>query len=66
MRYSYHGRIRQRIKAGELTGWHFTEDYPGIGEVLVLEFSTYQPVRPIRPHRWAEYMTLLTRREEKT
>ena len=57
--YGYHQRIRQRISAGELTGYYFTNDYPGIGVALVLEFGTLPAVRPIRPHRWAEYMELL-------
>ena len=50
--YSYHNRIRQRINNGELIGYHFADDYPNIGEALVLEFSTFPPVRPIRPHMW--------------
>lgn len=57
--YTYHNRIRQRIRNGELTGWHFTDNYPHIGQALVLKFSTYPHVRPIRPHRWEEYMELL-------
>ena len=39
-RYPYHGRIKQRIANGELTGWYFTDNYPKIGEALVLCFST--------------------------
>ena len=57
--YPYHNRIKQRIKAGELIGYEFTDNYPGIGEALVLKFRTYPPLRPIRPHRYAEYMPLL-------
>lgn len=57
--YPYHNRIKQRIKAGELIGYEFVTDYPGIGEALVLRFGTLPAVRPIRPHRWAEYMELL-------
>ena len=59
--YSYHNRIKQRINAGELTGYHFADDYPGIGPALVLEFGTVPPLRPIRPHKWDEYMVLLHR-----
>ena len=57
--YPYHNRIKQRIKAGELIGFEFVDNYPGIGEALVLKFNTYPPLRPIRPHRYAEYMPLL-------
>lgn len=42
--HPYHNRIKQRIRAGELIGWHFTDSYPRIGTALVLEFSTYQAV----------------------
>ena len=59
MRYSYHGRIFQRIRAGELVGFHFEDHYPGIGEAMVLEFSTLPPLRPIRPHKWPEYVRIL-------
>ena len=51
MYYGYHQRIRQRIEAGELTGAYETDDYPRIGTAPFL--------RPIRPHRWAEYRALL-------
>lgn len=57
--YPYHNRIRQRIKAGELVDHYFTESYPGIGEALVLVFSAAPFKRPIRPHRWHEYVDIL-------
>ena len=57
--YGYHPRIKQRIAAGELVDHYFTEDYPGIGEELVLVFSTAPFKRPIRPHRWHEYVDIL-------
>lgn len=53
--YGYHQRIRQRINAGELIGYDFVTNYPGIGEALVLRFSTMPHLRPIRPYRWPEY-----------
>lgn len=65
MKYSYHGRIQQRIRAGELQDHYFTEDYPGIGPALVLVFNTAPFLRPIRPHRWAEYLGKITYKEEK-
>lgn len=58
--YPYHNRIRQRIKAGELVDHYFVDDYPGIGETLVLVFKTAPFLRPIRPHRWAEYQVILS------
>ena len=44
--YPYHNRIKQRINAGELIGYEFREDYPGIGECLVLKFSTHPASDP--------------------
>lgn len=57
--YGYHPRIKQRIRAGELIGYHWEDNYPRIGPALVLEFSTYPPLRPIRPERWQEYVDIL-------
>ena len=57
--YPYHNRIKQRIANGELIGYEFVEDYPKIGEALVLKFSTYPPIRPIRPHKWVDYVDTL-------
>lgn len=37
--YPYHSKIKQRIRAGELMDYYFTQNYPGIGEALVLVFS---------------------------
>ena len=59
MRYPYHNRIKQRIKSGELLGYEFTNNYPGIGEALVLKFSTEPFIRPIRPHRYISYIDIL-------
>lgn len=59
MYYGYRQRIRQRIEAGELTGAYETDGYPRIGTALVLVFRTTPFLRPIRPHRWAEYRALL-------
>ena len=56
MRYPYHGRIRQRIRAGKLSGYYFTEHYPRIGRALVLVFNTAPPLRPIRPEKWPLYL----------
>ena len=57
--YPYHNRIKQRIKHGELIGFEFVDNYPRIGECLVLQFNTSPPIRPIRPHRYDEYVGLL-------
>ena len=57
--YPYHNRIKQRIANGELIGFEFVNNYPKIGECLVLQFNTSPPIRPIRPHRYAEYQSLL-------
>lgn len=57
--YPYHNKIRQRIKAGELIDHYFVDDYPGIGEALVLVINTQPFVRPIRPHKWHEHVDIL-------
>jgi len=59
MRYSYHGRIKQRIRNKELKGWYIEDNYPKIGRALVLMFFTEPFERPIRPYRWDEYKPLL-------
>lgn len=53
--YPCHYKIKQRIRAGELQGFYFTDNYPRIGKALVLAFRTVPVFRPIRPHRWTEY-----------
>lgn len=57
--YAYHNNIKKRIANGELTGFQFVDDYPHIGEALVLCFKTNPILRPIRPHRWVEYVGIL-------
>ena len=57
--YPYHNKIKQRIKNGELINFEFVEDYPRMGKCLVLFFSTYPFIRPIRPHRYSEYEELI-------
>ena len=67
MRYSYHGRIKQRIRNRELIDSYFTNNYPRIGEALVLVFNTEPFIRPIRPHRFDEYrmMGVIKNRQEQ-
>lgn len=57
--YPYHNRIKQRINSGELIDYYFTKNYPRIGEALVLVFNTDPHLRPIRPHKWSEYVDIL-------
>lgn len=57
--YPYHNRIRQRINNGELIGHYFTDNYPRIGECLVLVFNTAPFLRPIRPHKCPDYVDIL-------
>lgn len=63
--YPYHNRIKQRIRDGELLGYEYVDNYPRIGEALVLYFSTNPSVRPIRPHRYGEYVPYLEKWEER-
>lgn len=53
--YPYHNKIKQRIAAGELTGFRFVDKYNGISPCLLLEFETEPKIRPIREHRFKEY-----------
>lgn len=57
--YGYHQSIKQRIQNGELLDCYVTNNCPRIGSALVLVFNTVAFLRPIRPHRWAEYKELL-------
>lgn len=57
--YHYHNKVKQRIRNGELIDWFYTDTYPRIGTALVLVFATEPHRRPIRPHRWPEYLPLL-------
>lgn len=58
--YPYHNRIKQRIKNGELIVYDYTDNYKNEGERLLLYFSTPPFVRPIKPHRYDEYSTILS------
>lgn len=57
--YPYHNAIKKRIRNGELIDHYLTDNYPGIGEALVLVFKTAPVLRPIRPHRFLEYFNIL-------
>lgn len=56
--YPYHNRVKQRIDAGELVDAYLSEEWPRIGECLVLIFNTAPFFRPVRPHRYPEYMQI--------
>lgn len=58
--YPYHNKIKQRIKNGELIGIEFAEDYRNIGNCLVLKFTTQPFIKPVRPHKYGEYLPILT------
>ena len=63
--YPYHNKIKKRIRAGELVEHYFTKDYPRISEALVLVFNTPPFKRPIRPHKYSEYVDILADWNEK-
>jgi hypothetical protein len=57
--YPYHNRIKQRITNGELLSFEFRDEYKDIKPVLLLHFSTEPYIRPVREHRFEEYIKLL-------
>ncbi len=59
--YPYHNLNKKRIKNGELIGYEYVKDYKNIGECLLLHFRTYPFERPVRPHKYHEYVGLLPR-----
>ena len=63
--YPYHNKIKQRIKNGELIGFEFAQEWPKIGSCLVLRFNTQPFLKPIRPHRYAEYAPILSEWAQK-
>lgn len=62
--YPYHNIIKRRIQNGELVGYKFVDNYKGIGECLLLFFDTPPFVRPIRPHKYSEYINILPEQKE--
>ena len=62
--YPYHNSIRQRIRNGELAGFEFVDNYKNIGECLLLYFDTPPFIRPVRPHKYAEYLSFLSEFKE--
>ncbi|MCH5300189.1 MAG: hypothetical protein J1E56_02635 [Ruminococcus sp.] len=57
--YPYHNMIKKRIKNGELIGFTYVDDYKNIGECLLLFFNTPPYERPVRPHKYYEYINIL-------
>lgn len=57
--YPYHNKIKNRIKNNELISYEFVETYNKISPCLLLHFSTKPEVRPIRQHRFEEYLNIL-------
>ena len=66
MLYPYHNKIKQRIRNGELTGFKFVKNYNDIGECLLLFFDTPPFIRPIRPHKYDEYIDILQNNSNKS
>ena len=55
----YHNQVKRRIRAGELVGYEWRDNQPGVGECLMLIFKTEPIYRPIRMNRIHEYVDLL-------
>lgn len=63
--YSYHNTIKKRIKSGELIGYDYVDDYKTVGECLLLHFNKPPFERPIRPHKYFEYVDILSKWEKQ-
>lgn len=63
--YPYHNKIKQRIRNGELVAYDYISDYKNDGERLLLYFKSYPFIRPIRPHRYADYTEILAQWNKK-
>lgn len=63
--YPYHNTIKKRIRNGELIGYQYVDNYKNIGECLMLTFSTPPFERPIRPHKYHEYVDILAEWKRK-
>lgn len=57
--YPYHQMIKKRIQNLELSRYEFKDEYKGISPVLLLHFETEPKIRPIRQHRFDEYLKIL-------
>lgn len=62
--YPYHNKAKKLIRDGHLTHWEIGVKWNQIDEALVLYFDNHRPI-PIRPHRYAEYIDLLTESKSK-
>ena len=59
--YSYHNRIKQRIRNNELVGYEYVDNYNGISPCLLLRFDTEPTLRPIREHKFEMYNEILNK-----
>ena len=57
--YPYHNTIKKRIKNCELVKYEYVDNYKNIGKCLLLHFNTPPFKRPIRPHKYHEYVDIL-------
>ena len=59
--YNYHGRIKQIIAEGNLTGMKIMDRWNQIAPAMVLFFDNHKPM-PVREYRWDEYFILLNKK----
>lgn len=58
MYYSYHSKIKSKIKNGELEKFEFVDSYHKIEPCLLLYFSDGK-IYPIRDYMFDEYLKIL-------
>ena len=63
--YPYHQTIKKRISNNELIKYEFVEEYNKIKPCLLLYFSTYPYIKPIRQHKFNEYLTIIKQLDGK-
>lgn len=57
--YNYHAQLKKRILNKEFSHAEFVDKYKNISPCLILYFYTEPKIRPIRKHKFNEYMKLI-------
>ncbi len=58
--FNYHGRVKQKLKTGDLERFEIVERWNDISPALVLHFSDGEAY-PIRETYWDEYLDIISK-----